>query len=143
MELRNIHLLFSPPPIHSNFSISKSEKSKRNSISSRLALIYYRYEVTFGIYILQPKEKIIINTIVLGLLAVMGYVAYLMLPMALISGLLTGADAVLKLGIGKIGALGCEIGVAGISGGRNSSIIEGRVTEFTVWHGVMGHRIEL
>ncbi|KAJ3087681.1 hypothetical protein HK102_010510 [Quaeritorhiza haematococci] len=43
-------------------------------------LKYYQYELTLGLYMLEPWEKIIFNTIVLIFLTFFTYAAYSRLP---------------------------------------------------------------
>lgn len=50
----------------SRFRLSSSIPSK---VSSYVRLRYYQYEVTFGLYVMTPCEKIILNTIVFSILA--------------------------------------------------------------------------
>jgi len=44
-----------------------------SKISNYLRLRYYQYEVTFGLYMLTPGEKFVLNTIVFGILALLSY----------------------------------------------------------------------
>lgn len=42
--------------------------------------MHYQYEVTFGLYVLTPTEKLVLNTIVLSLLSLLLLAAWSYLP---------------------------------------------------------------
>ena len=42
-------------------------------VTNYLHLRYYQYEVTFGLYMLTMREKLVLNTIILGILAALIY----------------------------------------------------------------------
>lgn len=56
-------LATSPTPYISRRRVSVTAK-----ISNQLRLRYYQYEVTFGLYMLNPGEKMLLNTIILSVL---------------------------------------------------------------------------
>lgn len=45
-------------------------------VTSYLRLRYYQYEVTFGLYLMTPTEKFVVNTIVLSILTALLYGVY-------------------------------------------------------------------
>lgn len=67
----------------SALSLLSSESSTRSTLRSRISiptkvsnyvrLRYYTYEVTFGLYMMTPGEKVVLNTIMLGILALLCY----------------------------------------------------------------------
>jgi len=44
-----------------------------SNVSNYVRLRYYQYEVTFGLYMLTSGEKVVLNTIVFGILATLSY----------------------------------------------------------------------
>jgi hypothetical protein len=46
----------------------------------RVQLEYYRYEVTFGLYVMTPSEKCVVNTIVLTVLTLLLWALVLYFP---------------------------------------------------------------
>lgn len=55
-----------PPPSRRRVSVTAK-------LSNLLRLRYYQYEVTFGLYILTPGEKMLLNTIILSIFAALLY----------------------------------------------------------------------
>ena len=53
------------PPAHSN----RPRISMPAKLSNYLQVRYYQYEVTFGLYMMTPAEKYILNTILFTILA--------------------------------------------------------------------------
>lgn len=51
----------------------------------RLRLVYYRYEVTFGVYVMSPGEKFVANTFVVLFLSLLIWASLLCLPHLLFS----------------------------------------------------------
>lgn len=45
-------------------------------VSNYIRLRYYQYEVTFGVYVMTPNEKLIFNSIVLIVLAALFYALF-------------------------------------------------------------------
>jgi len=65
--------------ILSTSSSSYSRKpriSMPSKLSSYLRLRYYQYEVTFGLYMLTPTEKLVFNAVVLGVFAAFSYALF-------------------------------------------------------------------
>ncbi|EAS28280.1 uncharacterized protein CIMG_09484 [Coccidioides immitis RS] len=64
----------------------------------RLRLEYYRYEVTLGVYVMTPGEKLIFNSFILVVLSLMVWALFLYFPSLLyqklsrLDWLLTGRD---------------------------------------------------
>ncbi|RVX66867.1 hypothetical protein B0A52_09597 [Exophiala mesophila] len=56
------------PPNRSRLSISIPPR-----ITNYVRLRYYQYEVTFGLYMLTPREKLIFNTMLLSILTAILY----------------------------------------------------------------------
>lgn len=55
-------------------------RRRQDSISSKmlnhLRLRYHQYELTFGLYIMSPGEKLAVNSFVLGIFAAIFYAVY-------------------------------------------------------------------
>lgn len=49
----------------------------------RIRLLYYRYEVTFGVYVMTPGEKFVANTFVLVFLSLLIWASLLYFPQLL------------------------------------------------------------
>lgn len=45
-------------------------------LSNYLRLRYYQYEVTFGLYVMTPGEKAVLNSIILGIMAALLYALF-------------------------------------------------------------------
>lgn len=43
--------------------------SMPSKVTNYVRLRYYQYEVTFGLYVMTPNEKLVLNTILLGIIA--------------------------------------------------------------------------
>ena len=54
----------------------KPRVSIPSKMSNYVRLRYYQYEVTFGLYMLTPREKLILNTILLTILSAITYALY-------------------------------------------------------------------
>lgn len=74
------------PPGGRPTSPQKSSESPRVPILSaavrRVKLAYYRYELTYGLYILNPREKAVLNTLVIVFLALFVAAIFIYLPPA-------------------------------------------------------------
>ncbi|CZT09120.1 uncharacterized protein RAG0_13976 [Rhynchosporium agropyri] len=57
-----------------------SSKSSTDVVLKKLQLWYYQYEVTFGLYMLEPIEKALLNTLVLSSLALLSYIVLSLTP---------------------------------------------------------------
>lgn len=57
-------------------SLRKSQANATTQFTNYLSLRYYQYECTFGLYVMQPIEKVIINTVVIGIFAAIFYAMY-------------------------------------------------------------------
>jgi len=64
--------LYTPPAQSRRPRISIPAK-----LSNYLQVRYYQYEVTFGLYVMTPTEKIILNTILFTILAGILYAFYI------------------------------------------------------------------
>ena len=69
MAMVAIQLLSSSSSSH----IRKSRIYMPAKVSSYMRLRYYQYEVTFGLYVMTPWEKLVFNTIILATLAAILY----------------------------------------------------------------------
>ena len=47
-----------------------------STLSNHLYLRYYQYEVTFGLYMLTTREKIVLNAILVAILSALLYTIY-------------------------------------------------------------------
>ncbi|PGH10514.1 hypothetical protein AJ79_05442 [Helicocarpus griseus UAMH5409] len=69
-------------------------------ISNRLRLAYYRYEVTYGLYVMTPEEKMVANSFLVVFIALLIWALFLYFPPLLFQKLrrlvwiLTGTDEV-------------------------------------------------
>ncbi|KAE8406806.1 hypothetical protein BDV37DRAFT_242040 [Aspergillus pseudonomiae] len=65
-------------------SISHMMKSPRRNVIQRFAdrirLEYYRYEVTFGLYVMTPGEKLVANSFVMVVLSLLFWALLLYFP---------------------------------------------------------------
>jgi hypothetical protein len=67
---------FSSPMAMASIQLLTSSKASHKArmvipakIINNIRLRYYQFEVTFGVYMMTPKEKVIFNTIILTILA--------------------------------------------------------------------------
>ena len=72
MAMAAIQLLASSSSSH----IRKPRVSMPTKVSNYLRLRHYQYEVTFGLYIMTPGEKLIFNAIILATLATLLYALF-------------------------------------------------------------------
>lgn len=71
--------------IHTSSS-PKTRNQRRNPFQrfvDRVRLEYYRYEVTFGIYVMTPSEKLVANTFVIVVLTLLLWALLLYFPQLL------------------------------------------------------------
>lgn len=54
----------------------KPRVSVPTKLSNYIRVRYYQYEVTFGLYMLTPSEKVVLNTIILTILSAILYALY-------------------------------------------------------------------
>lgn len=103
-KFRTSHLSFSShtQPLDLDSEKFADTKSLLIRITEYLALSYYRYEVTFGIYVLRGTEKIIFNSILMAIMSVFIYALYLSIPFSWLSGLVNGIENVLILGSSSV-----------------------------------------
>jgi hypothetical protein len=88
-------------PASSWFPVSASRAAvvPMDKLSDAVLLRYYQYEVTLGLYMLNPREKVIMNAIVLALVTAVSFAVYwAMQPFAvglvcMLVALVTGGDA--------------------------------------------------
>jgi hypothetical protein len=64
-KMSSLHMLSSPP--------ARISRPRIDKLSKELQLRYYQYEVTFGLYMLNTREKLVLNSIVLVLLSAIIY----------------------------------------------------------------------
>ncbi|KAL4797906.1 hypothetical protein BDV19DRAFT_39284 [Aspergillus venezuelensis] len=55
----------------SPYSTAKTRRNVFQRATDRVRLEYYRYEVTFGLYVMTPGEKLVANTFVLVVLSLL------------------------------------------------------------------------
>ncbi|KAJ5723967.1 hypothetical protein N7488_002002 [Penicillium malachiteum] len=55
----------------SSISLRNQQRNPSQRLVDRVRLEYYRYEVTFGLYVMTPSEKFVANTIVLVILTLL------------------------------------------------------------------------
>ncbi|EEH35568.1 hypothetical protein PAAG_06615 [Paracoccidioides lutzii Pb01] len=87
------------PPINDPAS-RRRQPNILKRLSNRLQLAYYRYEVTYGIYVMTPEEKFVANSFLLVFLSLLVWALFLYFPPLLFQKLsrlvwiLTGTDGV-------------------------------------------------
>ncbi|KAL4912465.1 hypothetical protein BDW62DRAFT_19137 [Aspergillus aurantiobrunneus] len=67
----------SPPSSH---SMSKTRRNVFQRATDRVRLEYYRYEVTFGLYVMTPAEKLVANTFVFVVLSLLFWALLVYFP---------------------------------------------------------------
>lgn len=72
MAMAAIQLLSTSTSFHQG----KRRTSVPAKVSNYLRLRYYQYEVTFGLYVMTPTEKLVFNTMVLAALAFLVYALF-------------------------------------------------------------------
>lgn len=93
-----------------SYRTATSPGTSRNFVQrcvDQIRLLYYRYEVTFGVYVMTPGEKFVANTFVLVFLSLLIWASFLYFPQLLfrkigrMTWLLTGhsEDATVLAGI--------------------------------------------
>lgn len=68
-------------------SLRKQSRSPFQRVVDRVRLEYYRYEVTFGLYVMTPSEKCATNTFVLVVLSLLLWALLLYFPALLFHNL--------------------------------------------------------
>lgn len=97
-------------------------------ISERLRLAYYRYEVTYGLYVMSPGEKLVANTFVLVCLSLLVWALFWYFPallyakMGRLGWILTGRDGIEEVRNGTVAL----ISGAGSGSGSASASAAGR-----------------
>ncbi|RAL14881.1 serine palmitoyltransferase small subunit family protein [Aspergillus homomorphus CBS 101889] len=64
----------------SHLSMKKSHRNVLQRITDRIRLEYYRYEVTFGLYVMTPGEKLVANTFVIVVLSLLFWALLVYFP---------------------------------------------------------------
>lgn len=57
--------------------MSTIANNAKHKIAQDLRLRYYQYEVTFGLYVMTPEEKLVVNLIVLGIFLALASALYI------------------------------------------------------------------
>jgi len=60
----------------SSSHIRKPRMSMPAKVSNYLRLRYYQYEVTFGVYMMTPTEKLVFNTLILAIFAALAFALF-------------------------------------------------------------------
>ncbi|KAL2864516.1 serine palmitoyltransferase small subunit family protein [Aspergillus lucknowensis] len=63
-----------------NHSLNKTRRNIFQRATDRVRLEYYRYEVTFGLYVMTPGEKLVANTFVVVVLALLFWALLVYFP---------------------------------------------------------------
>ncbi|KAL1973213.1 hypothetical protein VTN31DRAFT_6755 [Thermomyces dupontii] len=71
----------------SSMPTSSPRRGLVRRIIDRVRLEYYRYEVTFGVYVMTPGEKFVANTFVVLFLSLLLWASFLYFPQLLIQKL--------------------------------------------------------
>ncbi|CAI7634951.1 unnamed protein product [Penicillium manginii] len=66
--------------ISSSNTLCKKSRNPFQRVVDRIRLVYYRYEVTFGLYVMTPSEKCIANAFVLVVLSLLLWALLLYFP---------------------------------------------------------------
>ncbi|OJD14216.1 hypothetical protein AJ78_05430 [Emergomyces pasteurianus Ep9510] len=112
------------PPIDDPAPYHRSRPNVLKRLRSRLQLAYYRYEVTYGIYVMTPEEKFVANTFLLVFISLLVWGLFLYFPPLLFQKL--GRLAWILTGAGMDGAkdrVSAELKVA--TGTCNNGIASG------------------
>ncbi|QSS59920.1 DUF3317 superfamily protein [Histoplasma capsulatum] len=84
-------------PVDDSAPIRHDKPSLLRRFTNRLQLAYYRYEVTYGIYVMTPEEKFVANTFLLVFISLLLWGLFLYFPPLLfqklsrLAWILTGA----------------------------------------------------
>ncbi|PYI02781.1 hypothetical protein BO78DRAFT_214058 [Aspergillus sclerotiicarbonarius CBS 121057] len=70
----------STSPGASHFSMKNSRRNILQRFADRILLEYYRYEVTFGLYVMTPGEKLVANTFVMVVLSLLFWALLVYFP---------------------------------------------------------------
>ncbi|OAX84114.1 hypothetical protein ACJ72_01526 [Emergomyces africanus] len=128
------------PPIDDPAPLHRSRPNVLKRLRNRLQLAYYRYEVTYGIYVMTPEEKFVANTFLLVFISLLVWGLFLYFPPLLfqklgrLAWILTGAgmdsvkervSAELKVatGAGTGIGIGFDAGPAGPGPGSTGAAI--------------------
>lgn len=74
---------YSSSMTNSSAALCKKSRNPLRRIVDRVRLEYYRYEVTFGLYVMTPSEKCVANTFVLVVLSLLTWALLLCFPSVL------------------------------------------------------------
>ena len=70
--------LLAMQPLSRKTSVPSHRKhSLSERVSNTIRLRYYQYEVTFGLYMMTPTEKLVLNAIFLSIMALIGWGLYM------------------------------------------------------------------
>lgn len=67
------------PSLNSQLGMSPRRNALQRLVD-RVRLVYYRYEVTFGLYVMTPGEKLVANTFVFVVLSLLFWALLLYFP---------------------------------------------------------------
>lgn len=105
--------------------VSHPSRLKRSLEHLRVA--YYRYEVTYGLYVMSPGEKLVTNTFVLVCLSLLGWALFWYFPallyakMGRLGWILTGRDGVDAVGNATVGVVASASSGSGRAVGAGTS----------------------
>ena len=102
------------------------QPSRLKRVLERLRIAYYRYEVTYGLYVMSPGEKLVANTFVLVCLSLLIWALFWYFPallyakMGRLGWILTGKDGIEEVRNGTAGLISGS-GSANVAGGTSAS----------------------
>lgn len=102
-------------------SLRNKSRNPFRRVVDRLRLEYYRYEVTFGLYVMTPSEKCVANTFVVVVLSLLLWALLLYFPSLLfnkltrVEWLLTGHTNEVSTSLGMMDMHGYPITPASIA----------------------------
>ncbi|ODH40346.1 hypothetical protein ACO22_01662 [Paracoccidioides brasiliensis] len=105
------------PPI-SDPASRRRQPNILKRLSNRLQLAYYRYEVTYGIYVMTPEEKFVANSFLLVFLS--------LLKLSRLVWILTGTDGVkesIAVSLTLANATGASTGICAGAGIAEAAIL--------------------
>ncbi|KAJ5980824.1 hypothetical protein N7481_008122 [Penicillium waksmanii] len=78
-----LHIRYSSSMTNASNTLRKKSRSPFQRVVDRVRLEYYRYEVTFGLYVMTPTEKCVANTFVLVVFSLLLWALLLYFPILL------------------------------------------------------------
>lgn len=106
---------YTPSMTTTSTSLRNKSRNPFHRVVDRLRLGYYRYEVTFGLYVMTPSEKCVANSFVVVVLSLLLWALLLYFPSLLfnklirVEWLLTGHTSEVGTALGRMDMHGYPI----------------------------------